>query len=110
MTLNSSTVLAAINAGEFDNELSSIIEAANKRMAVVRSTRTIKDFGLGDKVKFNNSCGTAYVRGLTATVVGIRQKKIVVKLDTPVGRFAKYEDGKTVSADIVVPTAIVDLV
>jgi hypothetical protein len=108
MTINSSSVVDAISSGALDSDLSKIIDAANLRLKGLRLTRTTKDFGLGDKVRFNDSCGTAYVRGLSATVVGIRQKKIVVKLDTPVGRFARVVNGETVSTDIVVPTAIVD--
>jgi hypothetical protein len=101
-------IQAAIMSGSFDTNLLDLKSDIDARLATVRHSKTVKDFGIGDKVKFNDSCGTAYVRGLTATVVGIRQKKIVVKLDSPVGRFAKFVDGKYVSTDIVVPTAIVD--
>jgi hypothetical protein len=45
-------------------------------------------------------------------VTGIKQKKVTVRLETPVGRFEKINPltGKAESANIVVPVAIIDLV
>jgi hypothetical protein len=111
MTLTLEAVQDAINSGALDADLVKIKDAVDSRMSTMRITRTTKDFGIGDAVKFNDSCGTRYVIGHTGRVVGIKQKKIVVKLDKPVGRFAKYlPNGEVVSSDIVVPTSIVDLI
>jgi hypothetical protein len=102
-------IQTAIMSGSVDADLAKIKLDIDARLASVRQSKTTKDFGIGDKVRFNETTGTAYVRGLTAVVVGIRQKKIVVRLDKPVGRFLKYDSqGNQVSSDIVVPTAIVD--
>jgi len=105
-------IIAAIESGEFDKDLAKISSAVDSRKATVRSTITIKDFGIGDKVKFNNSCGTRYIVGHTGKVVGIKRTKLVVTLDTPVGRFARVNPitRELESAQITVPTAIVDLV
>ena len=111
MTLTLEAVQEAINSGDLDANLAKLKEAVDSRMKTIRTTKTNKDFGIGDKVRFNDSCGTRYVVGLTATVVGMKQKKMIVKLDTPVGRFAKYlPNGEVVSADITVPPGIVDLI
>ena len=64
---------------------------------------------IGDKVKVNSYCGTQYLRGSTATVIGMRQKKLLIKLDAPVGRFVRtMADGTRESSDIVVPPSILD--
>jgi hypothetical protein len=50
--------------------------------------------------------------GQKATVTGMKQKKVTVRLETPVGRFAHVNPvtGKVESANITVPLAIIDLV
>jgi ribosomal protein L21E len=111
MDMTLEAVQAALDSGILDKDLVKVKDAVDARMKKVRATQTTRDFGIGDSVRFNDSCGTRYVIGHTGKVVGIRQKKIVVKLDVPVGRFAKYlPNGEVVSTEIVVPTSIVDLV
>jgi hypothetical protein len=104
-------VIFDIESGVFDAELTQLKAAVDKRMSDLRRTKSMDDFGLGDKVRFNELCGTRYLVGATAQVVGRKQKKIVVKLDAPTGRFLRYDAaGNEVSPDITVPVAIVDLV
>lgn len=110
MDITLEAVKAALDSGTLDNDLIKLRDALDLRMKKIRATRTVRDFGIGDSVRFNDSCGTKYVVGLTAKVVGIKQKKVIVKLDTPVGRFAHMRNGELVSADITVPTSIIDLV
>lgn len=104
-----STIATAILDGIHDDDLTQIQNAVEKRVAQLRATRTIKDFNIGDRVKFNNLTGTRYMIGQYATIVSKRQKKVVVKLETPMGRFAKISpSGEVISAEIVVPLAIID--
>jgi hypothetical protein len=107
-TLLTKTMIDEITAGEHDKELSSILAAANARMDAIRATKTVAEFGIGDKVRINDKCGTRYLVGHIATVVGIKRTKIVIKLDTPTGRFARVTADGVVSADVVVPIGIVD--
>jgi hypothetical protein len=103
------TITAQIARGVFDKELAQMEEAIAQRLTIVRKSTKMTDFGIGDKVKVNSYCGTQYLRGSTATVVGIRQKKLLIKLDTPVGRFVRtMADGTRESSDIVVPPSILD--
>lgn len=104
-------LISDIELGLFDKDLRLLKAAVDKRMGDLRVTKSMNDFGVGDKVVFNELCGTRYLVGATAHVVGRKQKKIVVKLDSPTGRFLRYDAaGNEVSPDITVPVAIVDLV
>ena len=107
-TLDIEAVKAAIQSGELDKDLGAISTVVESRLATLRATKTATDFGIGDKVRFNNSCGTRYLVGHTAQVVGMKRTKIVVKLDNPMGRFARYTPAGVESANITVPISIVD--
>jgi hypothetical protein len=108
MTLTIEAVQAAIMSGELDANLGKLSTTLEARLSEVRATKTATDFGIGDKVRFNNSCGTRYLVGHTAQVVGMKRTKIVVKLDNPMGRFARYTPAGMESANITVPISIVD--
>jgi len=102
-------LLEDIDNGDLDKSLDEITAAIKKRQATQRTTRTKGDFGIGQKIRFNSMCGTKYLVGSTGTVVGMRRTKIVVKLDTPIGRFVRVDSsGSVTSPEIVVPTSIVD--
>jgi hypothetical protein len=119
-------VLLAIVTGRFDDHLRAIVRAANDRIVLIdpgtlptppvtpRPSRigalTIDDLGLGVEVRFNNHCGTKYLVGATARVVGLKRTKVVVKLDKPKGRFVRHTPDGPVSADITVPPAILELI
>jgi ribosomal protein L21E len=104
------TIITEIQSGKYDAELAEMEKAVSERLVAVRKSRSTSDYGIGARVKFNTFCGTKYLQGHTGSVVGLRGKKLLVTLDTPVGRFGRYEDGKLVSAQISVPPSIVDLV
>jgi len=109
MTLtHTRTMEEAILAGELDEALGSLKSAIETRQAQIRSVAKPSDFGIGDKVIFNDSCGTRYLVGHTATITGMKRTKVVVKLDKPTGRFVRFVDGEAVSVDITVPIAIID--
>lgn len=103
------TISAQIARGLFDADLTLMEEAISQRLTMIRKSAKITDFGVGDKVKVNSYCGTQYLRGATASVVGMKQKKLIIKLDAPVGRFVRVmADGTMESSDIVVPPSILD--
>ena len=111
MTATTGALVLEIDLGLHDSELANLEKALTERLRVTRQSRTIKDYGVGDKVIFNSLCGTQYLQGATGVVVGLKQKKLLVKLDNPVGRFVRYSsDGKVESSNISVPTSIVDIV
>jgi hypothetical protein len=120
-------VLLAIATGRFDDHLRAIVRAVSDRIVLIepetaptpppvspRPSRigalTIDDLGLGVEVRFNAHCGTKYLVGATARVVGLRRTKVVVKLDKPKGRFVRHTPDGPVSADITVPPAILELI
>lgn len=99
----------AVEKGTFDDKLDLLEKAVMDRKSKIRSSITISDFIVGNRVKVNERCGTRYLRGETGVVVGIRRTKLVIQFDTPTGRFArKNSDGTIYSSDVVVPVEIVD--
>lgn len=105
------TVIEDIKAGVHDAFLNDIEKAVAERLIQVRTARSAREYGIGDRVKFNSYCGTKYLHGHEAVVTGIKQKKLTVRLDRPVGRFVRYDaSGSPMSVDINVPPSIVDLV
>jgi ribosomal protein L21E len=98
MTTTTGALVLEIELGLHDSELANLEKALTERLRVTRQSRTINDYGVGDKVIFNSLCGTQYLQGATGVVVGLKQKKLLVKLDNPVGRFVRYSsDGKVES-------------
>jgi len=105
------SVLVQIASGDLDADLENIIKSAQDRLTALRRSRSSTEFSIGDKVIFNDYCGTKYIRGHKATIVGKKQKKLVVVLDTPMGRFSRQTaTGEWISSEIVVPPSIIDLV
>lgn len=105
------TIMTDIASGIHDDFLADIEKAVSERLLVLRTARSAKEYGIGDRVKFNSYCGTKYLHGKEAVVTGIKQKKLTVRLDRPIGRFVRYDaSGAPLSVDINVPPSIVDLV
>jgi hypothetical protein len=109
-TILEAAILEDIASGLYDKMLPSLEKAVSERLIVARSERDVTGYGIGDRVKFNSYCGTQYLRDREAVVVGIKKKKLMVRLEKPVGRFVRYVDGVATSVDISVPPSIVDLV
>lgn len=99
-----------ISAGILDGDLHELRAAIEKRLAEIRTDKSIDDYGIGDKVQFNSSCGTRYLIGHTATVTGKRRTKVTVRLDKPTGRFVRHTEAGPVSAEITVPLSIIDAI
>jgi hypothetical protein len=103
------SITEAIETGEVDNQLDTIAKAIQERKTLLRTGVSINDFSIGDRVVINERCGTKYLRGEVATIVGIRRTKITIQFDNPSGRFVrKNSDGTIYSSDVVVPIEIVD--
>lgn len=110
MTIDIHDIRSVIASGSLDDHLQDIIDAAEARQRAARISRDSSEYMIGDRVKFNSLCGTKYLHGQYATVVGRRRTKITVKLERPMGRFAHVVNGQVVSSDIIVPVSIVDKV
>lgn len=107
--MDSKTVMDLISSGAYDADLLKIVDTANKRLKVVRSNKKISDFEIGSRVRFNENTGTRYMVGQYATIVSKNRTKVVVRLETPTGRFARYlPNGEVQSANVTVPLAIID--
>lgn len=103
------TVIDQISSGTFDNDLNSLSNAVKERLDKVRKGKTIADYGVGDRVKFNELTGTRYMVGQYATIVSKNRTKVVVRLETPMGRFMKVDqNGNIQSANVTVPLSIID--
>ena len=110
--MNIGELTSEIELGTFDSDLIKIKEAVDARLKASRTSRTLADFNIGDTVVFNDLTATRYMVGQKATITGMKQKKVTVRLETPVGRFANINPvtGRVESANITVPVAIIDLV
>jgi hypothetical protein len=110
--MNIGELTSEIESGTFDSDLIKIKEAVDARLKASRTSRTLADFNIGDTVVFNDLTGTRYMVGQKATITGMKQKKVTVRLETPVGRFAHMNPvtGRVESSNITVPVAIIDLV
>lgn len=121
-----------IHAGKFDVDLTELSTAVNMRLQdlgilpksapataptsapfiskpVPKGKLNIDDVAVGDKIRFNNQCGTKYMIGQVGTIKSKRRTKVVVLMDTPVGRFARTDSsGKVYSAPVVVPMSILE--
>lgn len=104
------TLIASIVAGQFDDDLDAIAKSIEDRRKSLRKGRSLNDFGVGDRVKFNELTGTRYMVGQYATVISKNRTKVVVRLETPTGRFARVNPvtREVESANVTVPLSIID--
>jgi len=103
------TVLGQISKGSYDSDLTKLADAVKARLDKVRKNKSIGDFEIGDRVKFNELTGTRYMVGQYATIVSKNRTKVVVRLETPTGRFMRVgANGDIQSANVTVPLGIID--
>lgn len=104
------TVLSGIASGVYDSDLEKIKNAVDLRNKGIRKERSINDYGIGDRVKFNELTGTRYMVGQYATIISKNRTKVVVRLETPMGRFARVNPAtrEVQSANVTVPVSIID--
>lgn len=110
--MDAKAFMDAVTSGTYDASLSEMITCLEKRQKNVRVLRSIHDYEIGSRVKFNSLSGTKYIVGVEGTVVAKKQKKVVVRPDLAIGRFSRYDHilKKEVPVDITCPVAILDLV
>lgn len=80
----------AIAAGLLDDDMWVVIEAVNRRMAVLdeqRKQSALDAFALHDRVRFADNAKPQYLRGATGEIHQFYESKIVVCLDRPLGKF-----------------------
>jgi hypothetical protein len=92
------SLLAEIRRGDHDDDLDDIVLALQARKKAI-GVRNFSDIPVGSKVRFVGTTKPTYLRGMTATVVGKKVSKLIVRLDSPVGRF---------HGDIRVPGSLVE--
>ncbi|MFI5405117.1 MAG: hypothetical protein ACHQ1D_01250 [Nitrososphaerales archaeon] len=99
-------VIEDIVKGKFDNNLDAISRAIKDRRTALNGIK-LYSFRAGDTVKFNSQTRPKYLQGLTAEVVRVNQKRIVVKFvdETSKSRARKYGWG-----DFTTPISLVDKV
>lgn len=110
--MNIQEIIDAIACGAYDSDLGKIKEAVASRLPAARKALSIDDYNIGSRVRFNESTGTRYMVGQYATVSGKNRTKVTVRLETPMGRFARVNSttGTVESANVTVPISIIDLV
>jgi len=110
--MNIQDILDAIISGSMDSDLGKIKDAVDSRSIKARAALTINDYDIGARVRFNESTGTRYMVGQYATISGKNRTKVTVRLETPMGRFARINPttGKVESSNVTVPISIIDLV
>jgi hypothetical protein len=110
--MNIQEIIDAITCGAYDSDLGKIKEAVASRLPEARKALSIDDYNIGSRVRFNESTGTRYMVGQYATVSGKNRTKVTVRLETPMGRFARVNSttGTVESANVTVPISIIDLV
>ncbi|MGH7745516.1 MAG: hypothetical protein ACREQ5_12105, partial [Candidatus Dormibacteria bacterium] len=80
----------AIAAGLLDDDMWVVIDAVNRRMAVIdeqRKQSALAAFALNDRVRFADNAKPQYLRGATGEIHEFYEDKIVVCLDRALGRF-----------------------
>ncbi|MGH9047645.1 MAG: hypothetical protein ACRDVW_10085 [Acidimicrobiales bacterium] len=86
------TILAAIEAGQLDDQLPALGEAINdrnRRIAADRTRRALEQLAVGQRVRLDGHISPRYLQGRTGTIHRIDRSTVTVCLDTPVGRFTE---------------------
>lgn len=83
-------VIDAISNGELDLHIEALAEVVSRRVELLRAARDavlMATLRKGDRVRINHSARPLYLHGEPATVIGLADDTVVVRLDRPVGRF-----------------------
>ena len=92
------SLIAEIRRGQHDEDLDDLLLAIQGRKKSI-GVRNFSAIPVGSKVRFVPTIRPTYLRGMEATVVGKKVSKLIVRLDSPVGRFR---------GDIRVPGSLVE--
>jgi len=85
-------ICIAVIKGEFDNNLDSFTEIIRSRKGTLREVANATkffEFQVGDRVKFVFNTRPAKLAGRVGTLVQHKNKKVVVDLDMPCGKWWK---------------------
>lgn len=99
--------------GKLDDSLEIVSGAIKNRMRILGivpepasggrdDSAKFHSFKINDEVVFNSGASPKYLIGAKATIVGKKQKKVSIKLTSPVGKFGTYP--------ITCPVSIIDKV
>ena len=83
-------LVAAIRDGTLDDDLADLVDAINDRRArseADQTRRAIQALAVGDRVRLDRHVRPKYLQDATGTIHQIDTATVVVKLDTPAGRF-----------------------
>lgn len=83
-------ILDAIANGELDLHVEALAEAVSRRIELLQAAREavlMATIRKGDRVRINHSARPLYLHGEPATVIGLADDTVIVRLDRPVGRF-----------------------
>lgn len=83
-----SEISKAIIKGELDDRLADIITCIHGRKEILGRMKFF-ELNVGDRVRFVSSTKPAYLAGKTGRLTEHKNKKVVVDLDMPAGRFWK---------------------
>lgn len=91
---------ADIRRGLHDDDLDDLMLAIQARKKTI-GIQNFSNIPVGAKVRFVSTIRPTYLRGVEAVVVGKKVSKLIVRLNSPVGRFR---------GDIRVPGTLVELI
>ena len=81
---------AAIRNGTLDSDLADLVDAINDRRAkteVDQTRQALQRLTVGDRVRLDHHVRPKYLQGAPGTIHHLDHTTVVVKLDTPVGKF-----------------------
>jgi hypothetical protein len=88
--IDTDALIARIENGELDSELTALHDAIAQRLHTLDTIQTanaLLSFQIGDRVQLNCNARPNYLHGAPATVTGLNRQHVNVKLDQPIGRF-----------------------
>lgn len=80
------SLIADIRRGIHDDDLDDLLLTIQARKKTI-GIQNFAEIAVGAKVRFVPTIRPTYLRGVQATVVGKKVSKLIVRLDSPVGRF-----------------------
>jgi hypothetical protein len=92
------SLLAEIRRGLHDEDLDELSLAITARKKAI-GIQNFAEIPIGARVRFVATIRPTYLRGIEAKVVGKKVSKLIVRLDSPVGRYR---------GDIRVPGSLVE--
>jgi hypothetical protein len=102
--INIQTIIAALFAGNLDNDLGALHQALRLREDTLKD-RKMATIKAGDTVRFTHETRPKYMVGRVGKITQVKRTKVVVDLDAPVS-----SGRKTWHRNIIVPVSLVEVV